>query len=160
MILLPVEEFKMLMAERPGWCVSLFMPTHRGGEGTREDPIRFQNLLRLAEERLVEKGMRTVDARSLLGPARSLEGYSPFWRHLNDGLAMYLAQGVFRYYALPIPLAEQLVVAEHFYIKPLLPLLSGDGRFYVLALSQNQVRLCREHVTALARLIWRGRPAA
>ena len=160
MILLPVEEFKILMAERPGWCVSLFMPTHRGGEGTREDPIRFQNLLRLAEERLVEKGMRTVDAKSLLGPARSLEGYSPFWRHLNDGLAMYLAQGVFRYYALPIPLAEQLVVAEHFYIKPLLPLLSGDGRFYVLALSQNQVRLLQGTRYSVGEVDLEGAPGS
>lgn len=141
MILIPVEEIKILMNVRPGWCVSLFMPTHRSGDDTRQDPIRLKNLLGQAEERLVEKGMRTVDARTLLETARSLEGYSPFWRHLNDGLAMYLAPGVFRYYALPMPFTEQLVVAEHLYIKPLLPLLSGDGFFYVLALSQNSVRL-------------------
>jgi hypothetical protein len=141
MILLPVEELKILMAERPGWCVSLFMPTHRSGKDTRQDPIRLQNLLQQAEAQLIERGMRTVDAQSLLEPAHRLEGYSPFWRHLNDGLAMYLAEGIFRYYPLPMHLDEQLVVAEHFYIKPLLPLLSGDGRFYVLALSQNEVRL-------------------
>lgn len=34
-----------------------------------------------------------------------------------------------------------MVVSDRFHIKPLLPLLSGDGRFYVLALSQNEVRL-------------------
>jgi Bacterial archaeo-eukaryotic release factor family 7 len=28
-----------------------------------------------------------------------------------------------------------------YHLKPLLPLLAGDGRFYVLALSQNEVRL-------------------
>jgi hypothetical protein len=33
------------------------------------------------------------------------------------------------------------VVASHFHLKPLLPLLTGNGRFYVLAISQNQVRL-------------------
>lgn len=32
-------------------------------------------------------------------------------------------------------------MADRFHIKPMLPILSGDGRFYVLALSQNQVRL-------------------
>jgi hypothetical protein len=32
-------------------------------------------------------------------------------------------------------------VDERFHIKPLLPLLSGDGHFYVLALSQNEIRL-------------------
>jgi hypothetical protein len=33
------------------------------------------------------------------------------------------------------------VVAHRFHLKPVLPLLVGDGRFYVLALSQNEVRL-------------------
>jgi hypothetical protein len=35
------------------------------------------------------------------------------------------------------------VVGERFHVKPLLPLLTGDGRFYVLALSQNEIRLLR-----------------
>jgi hypothetical protein len=34
-----------------------------------------------------------------------------------------------------------VIVSERFHVKPLLPLLSGDGRFYVLALSQNEIRL-------------------
>jgi hypothetical protein len=37
--------------------------------------------------------------------------------------------------------AAQAVVARHPHIKPLLPLLSGDGRFFILALSGNEVRL-------------------
>jgi len=160
MLLRPIEELKILMAERPGWCVSLFMPTHRRGEETRQDPIRLRNLLRQAEEQLIDKGMRTVDARALLEPARRLEGHSPFWRHLNDGLAMFLGSQVFRYYALPMPLSEQLVVAEHFYIKPLLPLLSGDGRFYILALSQNQVRLLQGTRFSVGEVDLEGMPGS
>jgi hypothetical protein len=34
-----------------------------------------------------------------------------------------------------------LIVGDRFYVKPLLPLLSGDGHFYIMALSQNEVRL-------------------
>ena len=33
------------------------------------------------------------------------------------------------------------IVADHFYIKPLLPLFTGDGHFYILAVSQNHIRL-------------------
>jgi hypothetical protein len=36
---------------------------------------------------------------------------------------------------------EFVVVMDHFHIKPLLPLFTGDGQFYILALSQNEVRL-------------------
>lgn len=32
-----------------GWCVSLFMPTHRSGRDTEQDPIRFKNQVRLLE---------------------------------------------------------------------------------------------------------------
>lgn len=160
MILLPIEELKILMAERHGWCISLYMPTHRSGENTRQDPIRLNNLLRQAEELLIEKGLRTVDARKLLEPARELEGYSPFWRHLNGGLAMFLAEGVFRYHALPMPFDEQVIVAEHFYVKPLLPLFSGDGRFYVLALSQNEVRLLQGTRYSVGEMDMEGIPGS
>jgi hypothetical protein len=34
-----------------------------------------------------------------------------------------------------------MVAGSRFHIKPLLPLFSSDGRFYVLALSQNEVRI-------------------
>jgi hypothetical protein len=36
---------------------------------------------------------------------------------------------------------EFVAVMDHFHVKPLLPLFTGDGQFYVLALSQNEVRL-------------------
>jgi hypothetical protein len=45
-----------------------------------------------------------------------------------------------------------VLVSDRFHLKPLLPLLSGDGRFYVLALSQNEVRLllgARYHITTI-----------
>ena len=32
-------------------------------------------------------------------------------------------------------------MAQRFQVRPLFPLLSDDGRFYVLALSQNVIRL-------------------
>jgi hypothetical protein len=40
-----------------------------------------------------------------------------------------------------LPLGEQVIVAKHFHIKPLLPLVTDAGRFFVLALSQKDVRL-------------------
>lgn len=141
MTLLSKEELKTLVADQAGPCVSIYMPTHRSGEGTRQDPIRFKNLLRKAEQELIRSGLRTVDARTLLQPARELEGYSPFWRNLGDGLAFFIAPEFMRTFSPPHRFEETLIVADHFYVKPLLPLLSGNGRFYILALSQNQVRL-------------------
>lgn len=119
-------------------CVSLYLPTHRAGAETQQDPIRFKNLLREAEERLEADG---AGAAEILAPARGLLDDHPFWQHQSDGLAVFLSPAIRRLYRLPLGFEELVVVGERFHLAPLLPLLGGDGLFYVLALSQNRVRL-------------------
>lgn len=141
MSLLSKSELKTLMEQHGQWCVSIFMPAHRAGVEVQQDPIRLKNLLVHAEERLIESGFRSPDARELLKPAQELLERAGFWRRQSDGLAIFVSQDIFRPYRLPHGFQELVVVAERFHIKPLLPLFTGDGRFYVLALSQNELRL-------------------
>ena len=105
------------------------------------DPIRLKNLIRRAEESLVAAGIRRPDASEVLRPARELIEDEAFWRHQSDGLALFLRTGWFRCYRLPLRFEETVVVSDRFHVSPLLPLLSGDGRFFVLALSENEARL-------------------
>lgn len=53
-------------------------------------------------------------------------------------MAIFLAP---EFYPIPLNFAELVVVTDHFYLKPLVALLTSDKRFYVLALSQQDVRL-------------------
>jgi hypothetical protein len=117
------------------------MPTHRARKETRQDPIRLKNLVREAEERLLALGYRTPEARSLIEPAVNLIEDGLFWRNQGDGLALFLSPNKVYRWRLPLGFTELVVVTDRFHIKPLLPLFSSDGRFYVLALSQNRVRL-------------------
>ncbi len=72
-----------------------------------------------------------------------------FWKHQCDGLAAFLAPDFLRLYRLPLAFEELIATDGRFHLKPLLPLLSGDGRFYVLAFSANGVRLVQgTHFTA------------
>ena len=135
------NNLKLLMAVHKGLCVSVFMPMHRSGPETQQDPIRLKNLIREAEERLIARGLRTPEAKELLEPAERLLRDGLFRQHQSDGLAMFLSLGVFHYYLLPFVFEELVIVTDRFHIKPLLPLLSGDGRYFVLALSQNKIRL-------------------
>lgn len=130
------------LAERP-WdlSVSLYLPTHRTGRNTEQDPIRFKNLLKEAEERLLSKGLRTPEVDEILKPAKDLQNHPGFWRHQSDGLAVFLSPGKIHAYRLPIRFDELVVVSERFHLKPLLQYFANDGHFYILALSQNQVRL-------------------
>ena len=134
-------ELESLMTPSEGAHISIFMPTYRVGRETRQNRIRLKNLIRDAEKQLIEMGHRVPDAQALLQPAEDLLGPTDFWRYPGDGLAIFLSADTARRYSLPIRLKKKLVVADRFQVKPLLPLFSGDGSFFVLALSQNEVRL-------------------
>jgi hypothetical protein len=140
MNLLSKEELKKLTEKPGGWCVSIYMPTHRLSPETKQDPIRFKNFMREAEERLKAGGLRSPEAKKLLKPGRALIKDSLFWQHQADGLATFISPDLFYHYSLPLKFDELVVVADRFHIKPLLPIFSPEGRFYILALSQNEIR--------------------
>ncbi len=139
--LLSLDQVRELITHDAGPCVSLFLPTHRTAPESEQDPIRLKNLLAEAEEVLARVGLRPPETRELLGPATGLHDLEGFWRYQADGLAIYLAAGFARFFRLPLELPELAVVTERFHVKPLLPLLATDGRFFVLAISGNEVRL-------------------
>ena len=153
MDLLTRDDLRALMEASDDRCVSIYMPTHLGGQDIPQDKIRFKNLLKAAEERLHAVGVRGTLAKELLTPAEELlETDSLFWVYQSQGLAVFVSRGLFRTYRLPTGFEEFVVVANRFHIKPLLPLIAGDGRFYLLALSQNQVRVFQGTRHGLAEL--------
>jgi hypothetical protein len=133
------DDLKTLLAEHPSPCISLFMPAHRGG--AQEDPIRWRKHLAEAEERLAKAGWRAAEVKELLAPGQRLLEDFTFWKNQSDGLAAFVAPQFLRLYRLPLAFKDLVVVASRFSVTPLLPLLSGNGRFFVLALSQKAVRL-------------------
>ncbi len=137
------EELKKLVTKPGGQCISIFMPTHQAGRDIQQDQIRLKNLLGAAEERLITGSLRFPEVKELLEPVQNLVLDSPFWQTQSNGLAIFRSREVFTYYRLPFYFAELLVISNRFHIKPILPLLNGEERFYVLTLSQNKVRLFR-----------------
>jgi hypothetical protein len=129
------------------------MPTHRAGQEIQQDPIRLKNLLTEAEERLLAAGLRRSEVEERLAPARALVQNVDFWQHQAEGLAILIGRDLFRTYRLPRLSTDEsaseltpefgplVFVGERFHVKPLLPVLSGGGHFYLLALSLGQVRL-------------------
>lgn len=141
MDILTRSELEQLMRKEQQWCVSIYLPTHRTGAETQQDPLRLRNLFGEAEKHLSTRGVSRRDVQKMLEPASKLLQDSNFWQHQSDGLAIFLSSNRARRYRLPLNFAELVVVTDHFHISPLLPLFTGDGQFYILALSQNEVRL-------------------
>ena len=95
------DELKTLMGKHQGLCVSIFMPTFRTGVESQQNQIRFRNLLRSAEEKLLAAGLRSQEVKELLEPAQALPGNVLFWRRQSDGLALFLCADLFRCFCLP-----------------------------------------------------------
>ncbi len=135
------DEIRELMLKRDDYSVSVYLPTHRAGREIEQDPIRLDNLLRSAEKQLLAAGMRSAEARDLLGPASDLMKDGFFNRSLADGLGIFISRELFRSFRLPVHFNEQIFVGSQFYLKPLLPMLNCCRRFYILGVSRKSVRL-------------------
>jgi hypothetical protein len=138
--MLDARSVQELIDDRGAPRISIFLPTHERGPETKQDPIRLSNLLDEAQSAL-EEGEFGRGAEGILAPARALLKDEDFWQHQSRGLALFLSPDDMRRHRVPIELREKVVVSERFHVKPLLPLLTGDGRFHILALSQAGVRL-------------------
>ncbi len=160
MNLLTNDDLELLAHHREEPCVSVFAPLRRGGPEKKQNTIRLKNMFREVEKQLDEAGLRHKEQQQLLEPARGLMDGMHVWKQDSDGLAVFISPELFRYYRLPAHFQELAVVSDQFHIKPLLPLLTGDGRFYVLALSQKEVRFlqCTHH--SLRELELRGVPTS
>lgn len=141
MEMLTAHHFRRLAEMADGPWVSLLMPTHSSGRESKQDPIRFKNLLGQGEAILTARGQRTADARHQLGPLRQLIDDTSFWAHQREGLAAFCMPGEAHVYGVPFSLPERVVVGQHPYLVPLIPITSEDAQFYVLALSAKRIRL-------------------
>lgn len=138
---LNLDQLKLLSQQSQRPSISIFLPTHRAGQDTQQDPIRFKNLLREAERQLLDNGMKPREVGTLLQPGQALLEDTFFWQHQRDGLAVFIAPDDFHTYRLPFRVEELLVVARSYYMKPILPLFTNNGHYYILAISLNEIRL-------------------
>lgn len=138
------NEIQSLIQKDGETCLSIFLPTVRVGD-TQQNKIRLKNLLRTAEERLVEHGLREAEAAELLTPARGLLDDQTWWEHQSEGLAIFVAKDLFKTFRVPIAFEETVSVEHRFHVRPLFPLLDGDGHFYVLCLTKRDIRLLSCH---------------
>ena len=122
-------------------AISVYLPTYRAGREVRQNAIRFKNLLRTCRQRLADCGVEDDAADELLAAPEKLAADVDWWQHQSDGLAMFVNSERCDYFRAPLSFDEVVVVGPRFYLRPVSRILEGDGRFYILAVSQNDVRL-------------------
>jgi hypothetical protein len=116
--------------------------------------------LRQAEQTLIDDGLSAAATDQILEPGRRLLDRARPSERLSDGLAVFLEPGGIRHFRVPLRLPELTVVGDRFLTRPLLPLLSAGGHFYVLALSQDEIKLFRGSRYGLDEVTVDGRALA
>jgi hypothetical protein len=134
------NDLRRLITNQATPCVSIYMPTHVAGENGQQDPVRLKNLLQRAEEQLSASWLRSAEARRFLQAARDLPADPVFWENRSQGLAVFITPETFHRYRLPLQFDEFLMVGRRHHLKPLLTLLNGGDRYFILTLSQKRVR--------------------
>ncbi|MFO7890939.1 MAG: hypothetical protein R6V04_11435 [bacterium] len=135
------DQLKQLMNKKVDNSMSIYLPTIHKGKETRQNHIRFKNLLRQGEKQLKSSGLRKNEIEQIMQPVNDLFQNNWFWNYQSQGLAVFVSSEFYRYYLLPVKVEELVVITDHFYIKPLIPLIQNQGYFYLLDLSLKHTRL-------------------
>lgn len=122
-------------------CLSIFMPTEKISPASLQNPIRFTNLIKDATNQLSSSKLVNHAIKESLKTAYNRVDDADFWMHQGLGLAVFISEHSQLFLTLPIKLKEQVSLARHFHFKPLLPLLTTNGKYFVLSLSQSDVKL-------------------
>lgn len=136
-----LSEFKALHAHREDVCVSIYLETTPLSQFWDASRIALGNLMRTAATQLAEKGVSKNDIATMTQEIESLQEDYEFWRLQAHSLAVLLTPTSIRTFRLPNKLTQTVQVSDRFHLKPLLRSITFRNAAFVLALSENSVRL-------------------
>jgi hypothetical protein len=134
------EILNQLIAPHRYPCISMYMPVDPAFPGEMQNRPRFEDLLTKAESEM-KAGYANTLIRELGDKCRSLAGEREFWNSRLAGLAVFCSPDLMLAVDLPRPVRDTMIVADHFYTKPLIRELQTMNRYQVLCLTRKDVRL-------------------
>jgi len=132
--------FAVLLEERVGPCISLYLPTARKFPDRQQDVVRYRNAVRDAEN-MLPATLSAAAREALIAPLHELITNERFWQHTQDGMAVMRSSDFFKVFKVQRHLPERVIVSDSFHIKPLLRVMQATDRFEVLAITRDHVRL-------------------
>lgn len=134
------ENLKELIEWSDGPAVSVYVETEPTSGGAETNRLRFRAALEEAEGRLGEE-LERERVSSILEPLKELLDAEEYWTYQAGGFAAFAAEEFTRKYRLPTRFVSQAVVAPTFHTRPLVEYLQAPDRFWVVGLSQKEVRI-------------------
>ena len=137
------KEFKKLADYKNEPCVSIFIPTQRAGKEVLEEKNKkhLHSEWTQVKKELKDKNVSDEAIEKIGKPIQQLIDNRDFWRHQSDGLAVFSSADFFENYTLPVNFETYHYISEEFYVKPLVPAMTGDGRYNILSIQLEDVKL-------------------
>lgn len=144
------REYIALVEARADACVTIYLQTTPVTREIETARIELGNLRREAQKQLEEAGFDKRRLASLVDQIDGLIDDGPFWAHQANSLAIFVTPDRIRTYRLANKLTSMVQVADRFHLKPLLRARTFAHSAFVLALSENAVRLIEVHADMAA----------
>jgi hypothetical protein len=139
------SEFKALRDIRSDACVSIYLKTTPLTQESDASRIELGNLARQAREQLIAEHLDKRRLASLMEELDALADDEEFWRFQANSLAVLATPDSLRTFRLANHLTPMVEVSDRFHLKPLLRAITFPHSAYILALSENAVRLVEMH---------------
>ncbi|GLU34902.1 hypothetical protein WKR88_25975 [Trinickia caryophylli] len=143
------QDIATLLSPPTGPCLTLCQPVHGSFPESKQDVLRYRRLLARLGERACEQYGKNV-AEPVIARFEALIDDRGFWDHTFKGLAVYGGPDVFHVVRLDAPVAERIVAADRFYLKPLIEQFQFADPFQLLLLSRHNAALYQGDVRGLA----------
>jgi len=121
--------------------VSVYLPLDPEQRDTRLQQARLRTALHDADAALERRGLEPQRRAGLLASLEEATGKLDLATHRDPALALFLSERGLQTMPLPQSLPYSVTAARHANIKPLLPILARQRRFWLLALSTGRARL-------------------
>ena len=154
------EIFAELANFRSDASISLYLPTHSAGVEVNEhmDQIAFKHAMQEIAGMLKNKGHDQTSIERLLEPGQALVRDDAFWLGMRQGLAVFIADGYFKYMKLPFVPERKVMLNNAFIVTPLTRLMTEKDFFYILTISKKQVKLFKADAFGIEFIPVKGLP--
>ncbi len=139
--LFSVKDLKPLLAT-PGPCLSIYLPVSSAPnqQGSKLNKLEWKELVGSVSEKAGDQADKARDLLNSIGNIEELTDGAPVWA---KAVAVLRSQDTHRLVYLHETVQPRADFGPCFNVRPLLPELTKATVFYVLALSQKNVRLLR-----------------
>ncbi|MBV6488228.1 MAG: hypothetical protein H3C55_06885 [Pseudorhodoplanes sp.] len=135
------QDISLLNSIRADACVSIYLPTTPLTQHVGASQIAFRNAVTEASGQLQEAGLDKRRLAALLAPLDELADDDEFWRFQANSLAVLATPDSMRSFRLANKLSGIVEVSDRFLLKPLLRAVTFPHHAFVIAISENAVRL-------------------